>query len=446
VVAVNSGGDGGGGGSTDWANITGKPSTFPPTLPIAQSGVTNLVADLAAKAPLDSPVFTGTPALPTGATAVTQTAATNNTTPATTAYVKSQGYQTANQTITLSGDLSGSGTTAITATLATVNSNVGTFQGLTLDGKGRVTAASNQNYISTTTAASTYLPLAGGTLSGRLTISFPDDGGAQLLAAGTTNAVRMLTTATYAEVSAVTPTLSAYAPLVLNGSTVTIIAPAILNNNLTVAGTIYAGPWAKPANLAANAVVGGSLTSGQLLGFNAYFDGVIWRYLSSGPAQALMINADPGSGGWGFGITNVTGTAGNPASPVERMRLQNDGTCLNTTGTWVTISDAAAKTNVAPYTKGLDAILNLDPISFRYNDSSPYGGDDQTRYGLIADHVRPHVPEAVGSYTYKPDDDKDERVLSTLDPGHLIFVLINSVKEIATRVAVLEDMLTGAAR
>src|SRR5262245_53607656 len=51
-----------------------------------------------------------------------------------------------NQTVTLSGDVSGSGATAITTTLATVNSNVGTFQGLTVNAKGLVTAASNQNY------------------------------------------------------------------------------------------------------------------------------------------------------------------------------------------------------------------------------------------------------------------------------------------------------------
>lgn len=46
----------GGGGSTAWADITGKPSTFPPTLPIAQSGVTDLVSDLAAKLPLNGSV------------------------------------------------------------------------------------------------------------------------------------------------------------------------------------------------------------------------------------------------------------------------------------------------------------------------------------------------------------------------------------------------------
>lgn len=65
----------------DWADLTGKPATFPPSLPIAQSGVTNLVTDLAAKAPLASPALTGTPTAPTA------TAGTNTTQLATTAFV-----------------------------------------------------------------------------------------------------------------------------------------------------------------------------------------------------------------------------------------------------------------------------------------------------------------------------------------------------------------------
>jgi len=94
---------------------------------------------------------------PTSTTPVTTD---NSTKIATTAYVKAQGYLTGNQTITLSGDISGSGTTAISTTLATVNSNVGTFQGITVNGKGLVTAATNQNYAPLASPTFTGVPAA----------------------------------------------------------------------------------------------------------------------------------------------------------------------------------------------------------------------------------------------------------------------------------------------
>jgi hypothetical protein len=68
-------------GSPSWDNIINKPATFPPTLPIAEAGVTGLITDLAAKAPLASPAFTGTPTAPTAG------AGDNSTRLATTAFV-----------------------------------------------------------------------------------------------------------------------------------------------------------------------------------------------------------------------------------------------------------------------------------------------------------------------------------------------------------------------
>jgi hypothetical protein len=65
-----------------WTDVSGKPVTYPPTLPIAESDVTNLVTDLGLKAPLANPVFTG------DARAVTPATSDNDTSVATTAYVK----------------------------------------------------------------------------------------------------------------------------------------------------------------------------------------------------------------------------------------------------------------------------------------------------------------------------------------------------------------------
>jgi hypothetical protein len=102
---------------------------------------TKTIAADATIARLDSPALTGTPTAPTAAVA------TNTTQIATTAYVKSQGYLTANQTVTLSGDVTGSGGTAITTTLANSGVTAGTYNNVatqvrpfTVDAKGRVTA------------------------------------------------------------------------------------------------------------------------------------------------------------------------------------------------------------------------------------------------------------------------------------------------------------------
>ena len=79
----------------------------------------------------------------------------------TTHLTNGSGYITGNQTVTLSGDASGSGATAITVTLASSGVTAGTYNNVTVDAKGRVTSGSNTSY----------LQLSGGTLTGNLTMS-----------------------------------------------------------------------------------------------------------------------------------------------------------------------------------------------------------------------------------------------------------------------------------
>jgi hypothetical protein len=62
--------------------------------------------------------------------------------------VDSNTYLTGNQSITLSGDATGSGTTTITVTLANSGVTAGTYRSVTVDAKGRVTTGTNPTTIS----------------------------------------------------------------------------------------------------------------------------------------------------------------------------------------------------------------------------------------------------------------------------------------------------------
>jgi len=75
----------------------------------------------------------------------------------TTHLTNGSGYITGNQTVTLSGDASGSGATAITVTLANSGVTAGTYTKITTDAKGRVTSG--------TTLASSDLPTYTGTIT-----------------------------------------------------------------------------------------------------------------------------------------------------------------------------------------------------------------------------------------------------------------------------------------
>jgi hypothetical protein len=61
-------------------------------------------------------------------------------------------YLTSNQTITVSGDATAAGATSLSLVLATVNANVGTWNNVTVNAKGLVTAGSNVAYLTSITS------------------------------------------------------------------------------------------------------------------------------------------------------------------------------------------------------------------------------------------------------------------------------------------------------
>jgi hypothetical protein len=94
-------------------------------------------------------------------------------------------------------------------------------------------------------------------------------------------------------------------------------------------------------------------------------------------------------------------------------RIDGVGT-YNVSGSWLTFSAREVKQGIAPYRAGLDAVLALNPVQYRYRKEL-FGPEEaeKVRYGLVADEVAPVVPEMVGDAVF------GGRHLSTLSMGHL---------------------------
>ena len=129
-----------------WSSITSTPTT------VAGYGITNAVTTTTAFVGDVTGPYSATVLAASGVTAgsgyntFTVDAKGRVTAASTTAYL------TANQAITLSGDITGTGTTAITATLAASGVTAGTYTKVTVDAKGRVTVGASLASSDVTTA------------------------------------------------------------------------------------------------------------------------------------------------------------------------------------------------------------------------------------------------------------------------------------------------------
>ena len=357
------------------------------------SNVDGLQTALDAKAPLASPAFTGTPTAPTAATA------TNTTQIATTAFVKAQnyltsldvaglsdvtitsiatgellryngtgwanatlaeagiaatgdiptnnnqltngaGYITGNQTITLSGDVSGSGTTAITVTVADDSHNhiISNVDGLQ-------------------TALDAKAPLASPALTGTPTAP---------TAATATNTTQIATTA-FVKAQGYTT----------NTGTVTSVGGTGTVNGLTLSGTV---------TTSGNLTLGGSV-SGGLTGVTSVYN------------TSLAVGRSSTTERIDFG---TSGQIGVFLANTEEFRFAAGGTfhadadvvAFSTT----VASDEKLKHNIHPISDALEKVQNLTGVTFQYRR------DDKEGAGVIAQAVERVMPSAVKEVAHLKDE------------------------------------------
>jgi Chaperone of endosialidase len=200
-----------------------------------------------------------------------------------------------------------------------------------------------------------------------------------------------------------------------------------------------------PGNMQAGGIISTgqiTITSGSLAG-NLYYDsgGGTWRYLTAGGGCTFYMNPTASSFTWNSAPTG--GTAGAPVTQGVTMFLDAAGNlqAFGATATkpgggpWVAPSDVRLKQSIEPYTRGLEALLQLQPVTYEYNGEAGMPKDVRF-HGLVADDVQPVMPEAVGRAVFGQRQAQGEdrgtagEEYLTFDQTPLLFALINAVKEL----------------
>lgn len=100
---------------------------------------------------------------------------------------------------------------------------------------------------------------------------------------------------------------------------------------------------------------------------------------------------------------------------------------------WDTYSDARLKDVDGNYRYGLEAILKMHPVTYRYKEDNAMGlPSDRKHAGLIAQEVREVIPEAVN---------ENEQGYLMLNEGPVNLAMLNAIKELKSEVEELRQRI-----
>lgn len=131
-----------------------------------------------------------------------------------------------------------------------------------------------------------------------------------------------------------------------------------------------------------------------------------------------------------LGLANITGTCSN------QIILGNCcNTCARIKVNWTVVSDCRDKSCFSCVPHGLDFVRALEPKEYRFKTSGRLSDDveDKKRYGFLAQEVL-----ALEGDSPVVVSNEDSNSL-TMTESHLIPILVNAIKELASRVEALEN-------
>ena len=143
----------------------------------------------------------------------------------------------------------------------------------------------------------------------------------------------------------------------------------------------------------------------------------------------IATNFGSGSSGTNFGyyadITNA-GSGNNWGVYIANGNAAKPGG-----GSWTATSDSRVKTVLGNYARGLQELLQINPIDFEYNGKGGHAPDGHRYTGVIAQDLQAVMPEMVSSRKGKLNEsDEDETDILMVDNSALVYALVNAAKEL----------------
>lgn len=123
---------------------------------------------------------------------------------------------------------------------------------------------------------------------------------------------------------------------------------------------------------------------------------------------------------------------------------------------WNTISDQRLKKDIRNFKKGLDVLMQIRPVWFKYNGM--IGTDpDRQEIGIIAQEIQEIAPYMVSEYTYRAEEDSQAQTYLSYNSNALQYIVVNSIQEqqitieeqseiIASQQAVIDELMSRMAR
>lgn len=119
---------------------------------------------------------------------------------------------------------------------------------------------------------------------------------------------------------------------------------------------------------------------------------------------------------------NVNNVGIGTNSPTARLEVNSSVVKKVGGGSWTASSDRRLKKDISDYNEGLNEVLAIHPVNFRYNKLSGYDTKKE-HIGVIAQEIEEVAPHMVSTY------EKEGEEYLQVDNSAMTYMLINAVKE-----------------